>query len=193
MNLTNQMTLLHRPSYLILSTQSWYERRVKDDDGFVMMWLKLIQLLIAPSLDRWDIIKEKIKAASPKDYAGQNTHSLCDRYEDWGSTLPSGGQYDHSLTRIMIKNVLKSKDLPAPYTLKLSMLQNQVDDALAESTYMSPSERWDHMEEKELTVEDVCDVMGSAYDVLAINNEWPAAKLPSDSASISSSSYSPSE
>ena len=162
------------------------ERRVKGDDGFVMMWLRLIQLLVAPSLDRWDIIKDKIKAASPKDYAGQNIRSLCDRYEDWGSTLRSGGQYDHSLTRIMIKNVLKSKDLPAPYTLKLSMLQNQVDDALAESTYMSPSERWDHMEEKELTFEDVCDVMGSAYDVLAINNEWPAAKLPSDSAAIPS-------
>ena len=36
------------------------ERRVKGDDGFVMMWLRLIQLLVAPSLDRWDIIKDRI-------------------------------------------------------------------------------------------------------------------------------------
>ena len=120
------------------------------------------------------------------DHAGQNVRLLCNQFEDWGGSLRAGGQYDHALTRTMIKNVLKSTDLPAPYTWKLSTLQNKLDEALAESTYMSPSERWDYMAKKELTFEDVCEVMASAYDVLAINNEWPAAKLPSDSAKIPS-------
>ena len=120
------------------------------------------------------------------DHAGQNVRLLCNQFQDWVSSLRAGVQYDHSLTRSMIKNVLKSTDLPAPYTWKLSTLKNKLDGALAESTYMSPSEKWDYMEQKELTFEDVCDVMAPAYDFLVINNEWPAAKLPSDSAKIPS-------
>ena len=162
------------------------ERKIKDGDGFVMMWLKLIQLVVAPSLDRWDTIKDKIKAATPMDFAGQNVRELCNHFEDWSSTLRAGGQFDHFLTRTMVKNVLKSKDLPAPFTLKLSNLQERIDVALSESTYMSPIDRWDHMADKELTFEDVCDIMASSYDVLVSNDEWPAAKLPSDSATVPS-------
>ena len=162
------------------------ERKIKDGDGFVMMWLKLIQLVVVPSLDRWDTIKDKMKAAPPMDFAGQNVRELCNHFEDWSSTLRAGGQFDDFLTRTMVKNILKSKDLPAPFTLKLSNLQERIDVALSESTYMSPIDRWDHMADKELTFEDVCDIMASSYDVFVSNNEWPAAKLPSDSATVPS-------
>ena len=162
------------------------ERKMKEGDSFALVWLKLIQLVVAPSLDRWDVYKDKIKAATPMDYPGQNVRSLCNDYEDWGSILKRGGQYDHSLSRMMVKNVLKSTDLPAPYTLKLSTLQLKLDEGLSKSTYMSPSERWEYMNEKELSFEDVCDEMATAYDVLVVNNEWPAAQLPTDSSAVPS-------
>ena len=162
------------------------QRKMKEGDSFALVWLKLIQLVVAPSLDRWDVCKDKIKAATPADYPGQNIRSLCNDFEDWGSILKRGGHYDHFLTRTMVKNVLESKDLPSPYSLKLSQLQNKIDEALSKSTYMSPSERWEYMEEKELSFEDICDEMATAYDVLFVNNEWPAAKLPADSTSVPS-------
>ena len=43
---------------------------------------------------------------------------------------------------------------------------------------MSPSEKQDFIEEKELTFEDVCKVIASTYYAFFVNNEWPAAKLP---------------
>ena len=135
-------------------------------------------------MDRWGIHKSKIRSANLKEYAGQDVRRLCNDFEDWGITLRAGGQYDHSLTRTMIKIILKSDDLPNPYNLKLSTLQLKVDDALGASVYMSPAERWEYMEEKELTFEDVCDVMATEYDVLLMNDEWPAAKLPTDTASV---------
>ena len=105
-------------------------RKIKEEDSFAMVWLKMIKLVVAPSLDRWDIIKDKIKAASPIDYPGQNIRFLCQDYEDWAKTLQQGGQDDHALTRTMVKNVLKSKDLPPTYQYRLSHLQVQVDTAL---------------------------------------------------------------
>ena len=160
------------------------ERKVKDDDGFVLVWLRLVQLVVAPSLDRWDILKNKFRSASLKGYTGQDVRRLCNDLEDWAITLRAGGQYDHSLTRTMIKTVLESDDLPSVYRFKLSQLQLEVDEALSSSIYMSPAERWVYMEEKELTFEDVCDQMETAYDSLVINDEWPAAKLKTDSASV---------
>ena len=153
-------------------------RKVKEDDSFPMVWLKLIQLAIAPSLDRWDIIKDKIKSALPTDYPGQNVRSLCQDFGDWGKALQQGGQYDHSLTRVMVKNVLKSKDLPSTYQYQLSHLQVQVDTALSESTYMSYSKRWEYMEEKEVTFEDVCEVVVSAYDVFFITKSGLQQRFP---------------
>ena len=55
-------------------------------------------------------------SATPQDYEGQNLRLLCNDFEDWASTLQAGGQYDQTLTRTIVKNVLKSKDLLAPYT-----------------------------------------------------------------------------
>ena len=81
------------------------DRKVKDDEGFVMTWLRLVQLVVAPSLDRWDILKSKIRNANLKTYIGQNVRLLCNDYEDWAATLRAGGQYDHFLTRTMIKTV----------------------------------------------------------------------------------------
>ena len=49
---------------------------------------------------------------------------------------------------------------------------------------MSPLEKWEHMEDEELTYEDVCDEMASAYDVLVANREWGPAKLPTDPMSV---------
>ena len=81
------------------------DRKVKDDEGFVMTWLRLVQLVVAPSLDRWDILKSKIRNANLKTYIEQNVRLLCNDYEDWAATLRAGGQYDHFLTRTMIKTV----------------------------------------------------------------------------------------
>ena len=40
------------------------------------------------------------------------------------------------------------------------------------------------MEDEELTYEDVCDEMASAYDALVANSEWGPAKLPTDPLSV---------
>ena len=139
---------------------------------------------MAPSLDRWDILKTKSRNASLKDYTGEDVRRLCNNLEDWAVTLRAGGQYDHSLTRTMIKIVLDSDGPPSVYRFKLSQLQLKVDDALSANIYMSPTHRWVFMEDKELTFKDVCDEMAAAYDSLVMNDEWPAAKLLTDSASV---------
>ena len=36
-------------------------RKVKEEDSFAMVWLKKIQFVVAPSLDCWDVIKERSK------------------------------------------------------------------------------------------------------------------------------------
>ena len=127
---------------------STLERRVKADDGFVMTWLKLIQLVLPHSLDRFDVLRDKIKATTLAKYAGQNLRELTDDYVDWATNLAASGQYDHSLTRTMVRNILRSNDLPAQYSLKLSQIMLGLEEALKESGYMSPKERLTYMKKK---------------------------------------------
>ena len=84
----------------------------------------------------------------------------------------------------MVKNILKSNDLPHQYSLKLSQIMLDIEEALREVGYMSPKETWDHMEQKDLSFDVVLESVASGYDVLVANEEWPAAKLPSDSSSV---------
>ena len=187
MNSTGQMTKV-RNYYFFDSFDPklalTLERKVKEDEGFVMMWLRLIQLVVAPSMDRWDVLKDKLKKKSMRDYSGQNVRQLCEDMEDLAAQLKAGGQYDHQLTRTMVKIVLKSNDLPSTYALELSKLQDKIDEALGASIYMSPADRCDFMHSKELIFEEVCDFMATEYDILKMNDEWPAAKLPADGSSV---------
>ena len=56
------------------------ERKIKDNDTFVVVWLKLLQLLLSPSMDLWDIFKDKIKNATPMNYEGQIIRDLCNDF-----------------------------------------------------------------------------------------------------------------
>ena len=67
------------------------ERRGKTSDGFVMTWIRLILLILPPSLDRFDILKDKIKSTNLENYAGQNVRELIDQYIDWATNLKAAG------------------------------------------------------------------------------------------------------
>ena len=163
------------------------ERRVRADDGFVQAWLKLIQLVLPPSLDRFDVLKDKIKSTTLTKYQGQDVRALTDDYVDWATNLQAAGQYEHTLTRTMVRNVMRSNDLPAQYSLKLSQMMLDLEESLKVTSHMSPKDKLSHMENKALTFEEVCEIMASNYDVLVSNDEWAAAKLPSDSTSVPAS------
>ena len=163
------------------------ERRVRADDGFVVAWLKLIQLVLPPSLDRFDVLKDKIKSGTLTKYAGQDVRALTDDYVDWATNLQAAGQYDHTLTRTMVRNVMRSNDLPAQYSLKLSQIMLDLEESLKLTSHMSLKDKLTHMEDKALTFEEVCEIMATDYDVLVSNDEWAAAKLPSDSTSVPAS------
>jgi hypothetical protein len=77
---------------------------MKENETFAMTRLKLIQLVVASSLDWWDILNEKIKSTTPMNFEGQNVRELCKKLEDLASTLRAGVQYNHALTRMLSIN-----------------------------------------------------------------------------------------
>lgn len=74
------------------------ENRVKADEGFVITRIKLIHLVLPPSLDRFDILKDQVKSATLTKYAGQVVRDLTDHYRDCATNLQAAGQYDHITT-----------------------------------------------------------------------------------------------
>ena len=78
----------------------------KDDDSFVAWWLELIHIVKTVSFDRFDAIKDRLKARKPSDYAGEDIESLVTDYlSDW-KELHSAGLYDQSLTLTMLNTIM---------------------------------------------------------------------------------------
>jgi len=79
-----------------LETQMY--ENCKNTDSFIVHWLNLMHILSSTSIERFDKIKEQIKARKISDYPGHNITTLVTDYlADWRK-LHGARLYDNTLT-----------------------------------------------------------------------------------------------
>ena len=71
-------------NYLLNSLDSYLESqlsaKVKEDDCFVAYWLRMIHIIKSVSVDRFEAIKDRIKARKLSDFTGENIEKLALAY-----------------------------------------------------------------------------------------------------------------
>ena len=111
-------------AFLLSSVDSELEKQLcencdTDECTFVDLWMHLIQQVRAVSIDRFDKIKDALKARQFNDCAGENVESLAsDHLADWkdlhGANLCDPNLSLHMLKTIMLAGGNKNKDLRCP-------------------------------------------------------------------------------
>ena len=85
------------------------EEIVEKTYRFPVVWLYLVRRLQSTlSVQRFDDIKDQIKACMPSKFPGQNLSLMVSELRRHAKILKSAGQYDHNLTLIMLKNFIKA-------------------------------------------------------------------------------------
>ena len=160
------------------------EEKLDDDDLFpVGVWLQLIKTIQSTSIERFKDLKQKIKKRHPSQYSGENLGQLATDFRRDAQELTTAGQYDHNLTRTMLKTFLLaggSKNEDHRYPLRA--IKQELDKALLEIGYNEKNAATRHMIEKKLTYQDICRSAEDAYRTVYYNRrEWPPARNVRDS------------
>ena len=76
------------------------------EDPFLVLWICIIEKIQSTSVEHFDDIKETIKHLKPSGYAGEILETMMRDYRELAWELTTPGQYDHSLTLMIVKSIL---------------------------------------------------------------------------------------
>ena len=152
------------------------------NDTFTKVWLQFIRALCTNSLNRYDNIKNQIRAKDPSQYAGQNIEVMAKELKKLAKVLRSAGHFDHNLTLTVVKSFLRC-ECPDIYKTKMLQVQIAVQDAIKHCAYMSnDNDRIWYMKREKVDFVSVCDTATEEYGLAYGDGDWGPSKLPSDSA-----------
>lgn len=152
------------------------------NDTFTKVWLQFIRTLCTNSLNRYDNIKNQIRAKDPSQYAGQNIETMAKELKKLAKILRSAGHFDHNLTLTVVKSFLRC-ECPDIYKTKLLQVQIAVQDAIKYCAYMSnDADRVRYMKREKVDFITVCDTAIEEYGLAYGDGEWGPSKTPNDSA-----------
>ena len=153
-----------------------------DDDPFSVYWLNLIHIVKSVSIDRFDKIKDRIKARKIKDYPSENVELIAtDFLNDW-KELHGASLYDHNLTMTMLNAIMaaggtENEDFRYP----LREIKQKLNTKLLNVRHYDYSKAHKSMIAEELDVQSVLKAAKNQYRELLDGGKWPAAAHAKDS------------
>ena len=64
------------------------------DCSFITYWLELIHCIQSTSLEKYEVIKSRIKSIKASDYEGENVETMCSDFYNLFTTLDNSAMYD---------------------------------------------------------------------------------------------------
>lgn len=85
------------------------EKKVRDGDTFVIVWMRLMGTIQLTSYEHFENLKKRIKGRRITQYAGQDVSALCKDFKVDANVLTLAGAYKHTLTLNMVKILLEGR------------------------------------------------------------------------------------
>ena len=82
------------------------DTRMDEDEAFPIAWLRLTDLVVSSSIDKFETIKDRIKKRLPSQYKGEDIIKLSQDFQTDAKELTIAGQYDHNLTLKILQILL---------------------------------------------------------------------------------------
>ena len=153
-----------------------------EEDSFVAYWLNLIHIVRSVSVDRFDKIKDRIKARNINDYPGQSVELIVtDFLTDWRE-LHGAGMYDQNLTLSMLNTIMEAGGTAnEDFRFPLRDLKQKLNTKLLEIRHLNYSDAHRSMVADELDVQSITKAAKAEYRQLYDDKKWPAANHAKDS------------
>ena len=165
------------------------QTRKEDDDSFTVVWLRLVDIIMTSSVERYDSIKTRIKGRKPSDYPGEDIVLLSQDFQTDAQELEIGGKYDHDLTLKILQIFLTAGGdgrEAEDYRHPLRNLQDQLSTALIKVATMEREAATKYLYQNSLTVKFICMAAEKKYLDLKSAGRWPPAKHACDSRAVPS-------
>jgi hypothetical protein len=152
-------------------------QKMSETNPFIVIWMYLVGVVTSTLVEKRDVIKIKLKALAPSQYAGKDVFLLGHDYMTHGETLDAAGQFDLTLMLSMVDGFLlmgvTSHHIELVYRHPLRDLHNKLDMVLREVI---------HGEAgcgtcQNLTFQEVCTKFAEdCYQKLKDTGQWPPAQ-----------------
>ena len=161
--------------------------RMDTKDSFIIMWMHLIKLVVMSSMEKYDWLKDRIKAWLPSQFKGQDTIQLSQAFQEDARELTMACQYDHNLMLKMLQifilaggNSIEVEDYCQLLCTHCDVLSKELE-TMAHMDY--PQGSW-YISGKGLTYRDICMLAKDMYKNLKASRSWPLAKHAQDSHAV---------
>ena len=155
-----------------------------EQDSFAAYWLQLIHIIKSVSIDRFDKIKDRIKARKLSDYPGENIKIMASAYlTDW-QELHGAGLYDQNLTMTMLNAILlaaSGSEEAETFCYPLRDIKDKLNTKLLQVRHMDYSTAHQAMATDDLDVRTVLEAAKDQYREMYDGGKWPAAAHAKDS------------
>ena len=165
------------------------QTRKESDDSFTVVWLRLVDIIMTSSVERYDAIKDRLKNHKPSDYAGEDIVLLSQDFQTDAQQLEIGGKYDHDLTLKVLQIFLMAGGdgrEAEDYRHTLRNIQDDLSTALIKVSTMERDVATKYLSQNNLTVKFICKAAEKKYLELKSSGRWPPAKHASDSRAVPS-------
>jgi hypothetical protein len=136
------------------------------------------------SIEVFKEIKNCIKARHQSQYSSENLVKLGKHFVDNATLLESASQYDHNLMLHMVKIFLQAGGegkLAEDFHHEIHTLKKSVSDELLKIRFMTKDDADNHMVQKSLTFQAICEAVEIQYRTFKDQKEWLPAKNVWDS------------
>ena len=156
-------------------------------DSFAAVWLNFMHVIRSVSVNRFDKIKDQIKAGSIKNHAGENTEKIAsDFLNDW-KELHCAGLCDQNLSLTMLNAIMEAggttnEDFKHP----LREIKIKLNKKLLEMRHLTHDEKHRAMVKDNLDVKSLLTDAKDECRTLLDDNKWPAAMNVKDNKALNS-------
>lgn len=172
--------------YLLNSLDESLEQQMYEnclpEDSFISDWMNLMLLVGTISIDRFDKIKDRLKARKLQQYPGEDVTRLCTDYMADFKELDGANMYDNNLTLTMVNSIICGGN--EEFRSELRVIKKNLNDTLLKVRHQSYDEAKKTMAEAELDVRSVLTAAKEYYREQLDNGAWPAAQHRRDNRGI---------
>ena len=149
-------------------------RNVSDEnDPFVVLYLRLMEILRTSSILRFERLKDEIRNRRPAQYAGEDIAALCNDMLANMNELERAGQLDPGLLRDLLRILMMSK-AGEDFHFKLHGMEQKLDVILVKIGLLRGPEAQKQLEKAGIPHRKICKAATSRYHDLVSTNHWPS-------------------
>jgi Zinc knuckle len=158
--------------------------RKQPTDTAAILWMRILALCQDGSIERYNRMKDQIKALSPTKEAAEDIVSYASKTRKLCHSLIQGQQFEFVIILYIVKSLCSAS--VESFRSHFLQVRNRVEDALGMIAYWKRETALKYMRAERLDHTSILDDAEARYRSLLDNDEWYPAKMVQDKEKVPS-------